>query len=276
MISCKDYVEKRKETLKSKVKKLNTKPCLVVVQIGNDAASNSYIKGKKKDCDEIGVKMIHHHIMNEELSQKEVENIIEQYNADDSVDGIIIQLPIPEKYNKHKLQRCISPSKDVDGFRNNSWHKPCTPLGIMKWLKYNHIDLVGKYVCVIGRSEIVGKPLVNMMIDEGATVTCCNSKTEDLQMYTEYADIVVSAIGKPKLLGIEYFMPGQLIIDVGINRNEDGKLCGDINPEDLGAMGTYVTPVPRGVGLLTRVALLENVVSAYHKRRKYNEKRISN
>lgn len=276
MISCKDYVEKRKETLKSKVKKLNTKPCLVVVQIGNDAASNSYIKGKKKDCDEIGVKMIHHHIMNEELSQKEVENIIEQYNADDSVDGIIIQLPIPEKYNKHKLQRCISPSKDVDGFRNNSWHKPCTPLGIMKWLKYNHIDLVGKYVCVIGRSEIVGKPLVNMMIDEGATVTCCNSKTEDLQMHTEYADIVVSAIGKPKFLGIEYFMPGQLIIDVGINHDEDGKLCGDINPEDLNAMGIYVTPVPRGVGLLTRVALLENVVSAYYKRRKYNEKRISN
>lgn len=276
MISCKDYVEKRKETLKSKAEKLNRKPCLVVVQIGNDTASNSYIKGKKKDCDEIGVKMIHHHIMNEELSQKEVENIIEQYNADDSVDGIIIQLPIPEKYNKYRLQRCISPSKDVDGFRKNSWHKPCTPKGIMDWLKYNHVDLEGKEVVVIGRSEIVGKPLVNMMIEQGATVTCCNSKTEDLLMHTEYADIVVSAIGKPKFLGIEYFMPDQLIIDVGINRDEDGKLCGDINPEGLSAMGVYVTPVPRGVGLLTRLALLENVVSAYHKRRKYDEKRISN
>lgn len=277
MISCKDYVEKRKETLKSKVKKLNTKPCLVVVQIGNDAASNSYIKGKKKDCDEIGVKMIHHHIMNEELSQKEVENIIEQYNADDSVDGIIIQLPISEKYNKHKLQRCISPSKDVDGFRNNSWHKACTPKGIMNWLKYNRVNLEGKEVVVIGRSEIVGKPLVNMMIEQGATVICCNSKTKDISAYTENADIVVVAVGKPKYFGFKYFMPGQIIIDVGINRDEDGKLCGDVDVEDLGEMmKLFVTPIPNGVGLLTRLALLENVLAAYNKRRKYNEKRISN
>lgn len=146
----------------------------------------------------------------------------------------------------------------------------------MNWLKYNKVDLSGKDVVVIGRSDIVGKPLVNMMIEQGATVTCCNSKTEDLNMHTEYADIVVSAIGKPKFLGIEYFMPDQLIIDVGINRDEDGKLCGDVNPEGIMAMGTYVTSVPGGAGLLTRVTLLENVLSAYYKRRKYNEKRISN
>lgn len=274
MISCKEYVEKKKEILKNKVDKMKDKPCLVVAQIGNDEASNSYIKGKKKDCTEIGIKMIHEHIMDDSMSQEKVENIIRQYDADDTVDGIIIQLPIPKQYNKNRLQKCIRPSKDVDGFKRNSWHRPCTPLGIMNWLKYNKVDLSSKDVAVIGRSDIVGKPLVNMMIEQGATVTCCNSKTENLKYYTQNADIVISAIGKTKYFDSTYFKKGQIIIDVGINKDEYGKLCGDVDGTYI--YDSYVTPVPGSVGLLTRCQLVNNVVSAYYKRRKYNEKRISN
>lgn len=274
MISCKEYVEKRKEILKNKVDKIKDKPCLVVVQIGNDEASNAYIKGKKKDCAEISIKMIHEHIMDDSLTQEEVENIIRQYDADDTVDGIIVQLPIPDKYNKNKLQKCIRPSKDVDGFRKNSWYRQCTPLGIMKWLKYNKINLASKNVVVIGRSDIVGKPLTNMMIENGATTTCCNSKTDNLKYYTQNADIVVSAIGKPKYFDSTYFKQGQIIVDVGINRDEGGRLCGDVDRRYI--YDSYVTPVPSGIGIVTRIQLMENVVSAYYKRRKYNEKRISN
>lgn len=259
--SCKGYVQIRKEILKKEVEKMDRKPCLCVIQIDSDPASNSYIKGKKKDCDEIGVSFRHLQYNSADLDQNTLEKCIIQVVNDVSVDGLIIQLPIPKKYDLDKLLAYIPNDKDVDGFRKDSYFKPCTPKGIMDWLEFNEINLQGKDVVVIGRSDIVGKPLVNMFIEKGATVTCCNSKTENIKYYTRNADIVVSAIGKPKYFDSKYFKQGQIIIDVGINRDENGKLCGDVDNKYI--YDSYVTPVPCGVGLLTRTSLLQNVYMSY-------------
>lgn len=265
--SCKEYVEIKKKELKKRIPKFKRKPCLVVIQVDNDSSSNSYIKGKKKDCEEVGIEFIYSHVDSERMSQIDLQGLIKAYCEEGSnADGIIIQLPIPDKYNLNKLLECIPPEKDVDGFRKDSCFKPCTPKGIMDWIDYNNVDLSGKDVCVIGRSNIVGKPLVNMMIEKGATITCCNSKTKSTEFYTRNADIVVSAIGVSKYFDFSDFSDDcELIIDVGINRDEKEKLCGDINVEyfDKYLPYTYVTPVPGGVGLLTRTSLLENVVEAY-------------
>jgi methylenetetrahydrofolate dehydrogenase (NADP+)/methenyltetrahydrofolate cyclohydrolase len=265
IISCKEYIQTKKEKLKEKITTLNKKPCLCVIQIGNNAASDSYIKGKKKDCEEVGIEFLHRHIENyETFSEERVMAIIQDLNDNRAIDGIIIQLPVPDKYNVDNLQKCISPEKDVDGFRRDSKFDPCTPKGIIDWLDYNEYDFLGKDAVVIGRSKIVGKPLVNMLIDKGATVTCCNSKTMFVEHYLQFADLIISAIGKPKYFdGLSFNCP-EIIVDVGINRDKDGKLCGDIDRESVERVfdDTYVTPVPGGVGLLTRLALLENVVNA--------------
>ena len=264
--SCKEYIEIRKKELKEEISKFKRKPCLVVIQVDDDPASSSYIKGKKKDCEEVGIECDHVHINSEEVSENVLASIIGGYGVADNVNGIIIQLPIPDKYNLDRLLENIPAAKDVDGFRKDSYFKPCTPKGIMDWIDYNNVDLSGKDVCVIGRSNIVGKPLVNMMIEKGATITCCNSKTKSTEFYTRNADIVVSAIGVSKYFDFSDFSDGcELIIDVGINRDEKEKLCGDINVEyfDKYLPYTYVTPVPGGVGLLTRTSLLENVVESY-------------
>lgn len=263
--SCKEYVEIRKKKLKEEISKFKRKPCLVVIQVDDDPVSTSYIKGKKKDCEEVGIEFIHSHVDSERMSQIDLQGLIKAY-CEEGVDGIIIQLPIPDKYNLNKLLECIPPEKDADGFRRDSCFKPCTPKGIMDWLDYNKVDLSGKDVVVIGRSDIVGKPLVNMMIDAGATVTCCNSKTKSTEFYTRNADIVVSAIGVSKYFEFSDFSNDcELVIDVGMNRDEKEKLCGDVNVGyfDKYLHYTYVTPVPGGVGLLTRVSLLENVIKAY-------------
>ena len=265
IVSCKEYVQIKKENLKKRISLLNKKPCLCVIQIGNNAASNSYIKGKQKDCEEVGIEFKHCHIEDyENISESMMMDIVRDIDHNRAIDGIIIQLPIPDKYDVEKLQKCISAEKDVDGFRRDSDFEPCTPKGIIDWLDYNNYDYAGKDVVVIGRSKIVGKPLVNMLIDKGATVTCCNSKTLYLEYFTKNADLIVSAIGKSKYFdGLSFNYP-EIIIDVGINKDKDGKLCGDVDRESVERVfeDTYVTPVPGGVGLLTRVALLENVVKA--------------
>lgn len=261
MISCKDYVAYAKGELKEKIKELKDKPRLVVIQVDNDSASNSYIKGKRKDCEEVGIEFVHYQVDSRIISQSTLEDIVYDFSYNHLVNGVIIQLPIPEKYDLERLKNCIVPNKDVDGFRKDSDFKPCTPKGIIDWLEFNEINLQGKDVVVIGRSDIVGKPLVNMFIEKGATVTCCNSKTENIKYYTRNADIVVSAIGKPKYFNSKYFKQGQIIIDVGINRDENGKLCGDVDGKYI--YNSYVTPVPGGVGLLTRTSLLQNVYMSY-------------
>lgn len=265
IVSCKDYVEIKKKELKEEIQHFNEKPVLAVIQIDNDQASNSYIKGKQKDCDEIGIEMRHVNIYSNTTEQKEVECVITDIAKSDA-DGIIIQLPIPDKYNLERLQYLIPPEKDVDGFRRDSCFKPCTPKGIIDWMEYNDFEFKGKDCCVLGRSKIVGLPLTNMLIEKGATVTCCNSTTPSTEYYTRNADYVFSAIGIPHYFDYsDFFEYCELIVDIGINRIKDNKLCGDINccsfEEYLS--GTYVTPVPSGVGLLTRTSLMQNVVDAY-------------
>lgn len=265
-ISCKEYAANLKEELKELCVKSLRQRCLTVIQIGDNKASNSYIKGKRKDCEYVGIKFNHIHITDyENLDESDLCQIIKGLDNSKEVDGIIIQLPIPDKYNIKILQQFISPEKDVDGFRKDSLYNPCTPQGIIDWLEVNDIDLRGKLVTVLGRSEIVGKPLVNMLIDKGATVINCNSKTEKYHMenFMKMSDIVISAIGKPKKFDSFCFGINTIIIDVGINRDENGKLCGDIDQkdvEDYFGNCCYVTPVPGGVGLLTRVTLLKNVM----------------
>lgn len=265
IVSCKDYVEIKKKELKEEIRHFNRKPVLAVIQIDNDQASNSYIKGKQKDCDEIGIEMRHVNIHYNIAEQKEVEGIIKVIVNSDA-DGIIIQLPIPDKYDLDRLQHLIPPEKDVDGFRRDSCFKPCTPKGIIDWMEYNNFEFKGKDCCVLGRSKIVGLPLTNMLIEKGATVTCCNSTTPSTEYYTRNADYVFSAIGIPHYFDFsDFFEYCELIVDIGINRDENEKLCGDVNNAGFESSlnDTYVTPVPGGVGLLTRLALMQNTLNAY-------------
>lgn len=265
IVSCKDYVEIKKKELKEEIRHFNRKPVLAVIQIDNNQASNSYIKGKQKDCDEIGIEMRHVNIYSNVAGQKEVECIIKDIAKSDA-DGIIIQLPIPDKYDLDRLQHLIPPEKDVDGFRKGSCFKPCTPKGIIDWMEYNNFEFKGKDCCVLGRSKIVGLPLTNMLIEKGATVTCCNSTTPSTWYYTRNADYAFSAVGVPNYFDFSDFQDFcELVVDIGINRDENEKLCGDVNNAGFESSlnDTYVTPVPGGVGLLTRLALMQNTLNAY-------------
>lgn len=268
VVSCREYAKLVKDELKEKVKKMDKKPVLTVIQVGDDLASNSYIKGKEKDCDEVGI-TFNHLKYESSISEFELLNVIT--NMRDFSDGIIVQLPLPDSINVDKIIEAIPKSKDVDGFRRDSDFDCCTPKGIIDWLQYNNYDLVGTNVVVLGRSKIVGKPLVNMLIDRGATVTCCNSHTSDGYEFemTNKADLVISAIGKPKFLSwSDFSVDCDIVVDVGMNRDENGKLCGDVDRESVLSIypEIYVTPVPGGVGLLTRVSLLKNVVESYERR----------
>ncbi len=267
MISCKEYVKNRKEQLIKEIAPLKIKPKLCVIQIGDDIASNAYIKGKIKDCNEVGIECEHIHIVDyEKFSQDDLLELIVENNNNCLVDGIIVQLPIPDKYNVEVVSNAISKEKDIDGFRKNSLFLPCTPKGIVDWIEANNIKLDGKDVCIVGRSKIVGKPLANILTDKNATVTLCHSYTKQLRMKTSNADIVICAIGKAKMFDSSYFCRNTLIIDVGINRDANGKLCGDVDADSVqkNNKNCYVTPVPGGVGLLTRLALLENTMAAYN------------
>ena len=263
MITCKEYVKNQKALLSNEIKSFKRKPKLCVIQISDNPASNSYVRGKERDCLEVGIEFEHIHIIDyKDFSQEDLLNLIEQKNNDSSVDGIIVQLPVPDKYNVDMICNTIIKEKDVDGFRKDSLFVPCTPKGVIDYLEYNDIKLTGKVCTVIGRSNIVGKPLVNLLIQKGATVISCNSKTKDIKNFTKQSDIVISAIGKANYFDESYFKGEQVLIDVGINRDENGKLCGDIC-EDAKENMLLATPVPGGIGLLTRVKLLENTVEAY-------------
>lgn len=273
MISCKEYSAEYKKILKCLTSNTESPPTLAVIQVDDNPASTSYIKGKRKDCEEAGIGFIHQHVSSADTSQSQLELIVDGLNNDYRINGIIIQLPIPDKYDLKKLLRYISPEKDVDGFLPDSYFKQCTPKGIIDWMEANGQKFSGVDITVIGRSDIVGKPLVNMLIERGATVTCCNSKTQGIERYTRDSDIVISAVGKPKQWDSRYFSSKtKLIVDVGINR-VDGKLCGDVDYDNVSENfpSIYITPVPSGVGLLTRLALLRNVYKAYSIQNTYKE-----
>ena len=238
--------------------------------IGNNQASKRYVAGKKKDCEECGInfELIQ---FPEDINQFEVEQEIIRLNNDNSVNGILIQFPLPEHLNKDKLIKLIDPNKDVDCFTeinlgkmflNNAALNPCTPSGIIKLFDYYDIPVKGKHCVIIGRSNIVGKPLATMLINEGATVTICNSMTKNLKEFTLSADILISAVGIPYFITSDMVTENTVIIDVGININEEGKLCGDVDFENVKDKVKAITPVPGGVGLMTRAILMKNVVEA--------------
>ncbi len=247
----KNYTEELKESYKQRILKLNEAPKLAIVQVGENEASNRYVKNKVKDCEEVGIiadVYIYPENMTEFELDDELSHMYEYYN------GIIVQLPLPQHIRSSIAAAAIPADKDVDGFRHDSLFSPATPKGIMDYLKYCDYNLEGKNVVIIGRSNIVGKPLAKMMTDANATVSLCHSKTKNMSEYLFIADLIVSAVGKTNFLNCyPIYKP---VIDVGINFNKDGKLVGDCYNTE----GRDVTPVPGGVGLLTRCALLENVI----------------
>lgn len=256
---CKEYVSYKKELLKSKIKELRVKPFLCIIQVGDLFASNKYVQGKIKDCEEVGICVElkkYEDTVTEEALIKEIEISNELY------DGIIVQLPLPKHINVNNIQKAIDDKVDVDGFKSSSIFYPCTPLGIFNLL--NEVtDLNGKHVVILGRSEIVGKPMANLLIEKSnATVSICNSHTPDISYYTKQADIIISAVGKAKLITKDMVKENCIVIDVGINRDEDGKMCGDVDYDAIQELCEFITPVPGGIGLITRLTLLENTFLA--------------
>jgi len=265
------------EKLKREVDELKTLnraiPKLVIIQVGADPASDVYIRQKKNACEKVGI-LIEHIKFDASITMEELNKKIVQLNDDSSVTGILVQSPLPPHIDEPNVFKMISPYKDVDGFTAYNMGKmllsvqfedlvPCTARGVIRLLEYYKIDVVGKRVAMIGSSNIVGKPLAVMLSNRKATVTICNSKTVDLAMHTLNADIVCVAVGKPNLITAEMVRDGVIVIDIGINRLEDGKLVGDVDFENVSKKASFITPVPGGVGPMTVACLMENTLIAY-------------
>lgn len=258
------------DELRNEVNNMQEKPTLVVVQVGNNEASNVYIKQKAKMARYVGYQF-HHIKLDDTITEEKLLYEIDKLNKDKSVHGILVQMPLPSQINTYKVQNAVLPEKDVDGLSDINTGKlfhgkdalySCTPFGVMELLKRYNINVVGKNVVVVGRSNLVGKPMATMLINEGATVTICNSKTNDLPKYTFNADILIVAVGKPKLITADMVKDGAVVIDVGINRLEN-RLCGDVDYENVLPKCSYITPVPGGVGQMTVAMLGKNVLKAY-------------
>lgn len=262
-----------KEELKQQVAELEargTKVSLAVIQVGSDPASSVYVGNKKKACAYIGVDSLAYELP-EETTQEELLSLICELNERRDVNGILVQLPLPAHINEDEVIRAIDPKKDVDGFHPQSvgalcigqpGFVSCTPAGIIQLLKRSGIEIAGKECVVIGRSNIVGKPMALLLLRENATVTVAHSKTRDLKQIAKRADILVVAVGKPRLITREYVKEGAVVIDVGIHRNENNKLCGDVDYEDVAPICSAITPVPGGVGPMTIAMLMNNCVES--------------
>lgn len=262
-----------KDELKEKVAamaKEGKKVALAVIQVGNDPASSVYVRNKKKACEYIGIESLSYELP-EETTEEELVALIEKLNADAGVNGILVQLPLPEQINEEKIIQTISPDKDVDGFHmqnvgalctGGKGYVSCTPLGIITLLKRSGIEIAGKRCVVMGRSNIVGKPMAMLLLRENGTVTICHSKTRDMKEITKQADILVVAIGKPKFVDETYVKEGAVVIDVGIHRNAENKLCGDVDFDRVAPHTSAITPVPGGVGPMTIAMLMNNCVSS--------------
>lgn len=261
LLTIKEYVKLRKEELKIKIASLKHAPKLAIVQVNDDVASNSYVKGKLKDASELGIEAILIKL-DEEISEDELLNKVEQLNEDITIDGIIAQLPLPKHISEQEVKKIIDPKKDVDGFHPLSSFEACTPKGIVSYLTYLGFEFSGKNAVIIGRSNIVGRPLAKMLLDRSMNVTVLHSKTklEDRNRFLKHAQLIVVATGQPYLLKKDVpLLKDAVLVDVGISRVE-GHLIGDIEPRDDVLL---VTPVPGGVGLLTRLSLMENVMEAF-------------
>ncbi len=243
-------------------------PGLAVVLVGNDPASRIYVNNKKKACEEIGIRSFEY-ILPEKTTEEELIQLVETLNKDNSVHGILVQLPLPKHIDAENVLLRISPDKDVDSFHpfnmgrvmiGDYYFLPCTPAGIMELLIRSGINLVGKECVVVGRSNIVGKPIAMLLLHSNATVTICHSKTRNLKEICRRADVLVVAVGKPKFINADYVKDGAVVIDVGINRLEDGKICGDVDFDSVSEKASYITPVPGGVGPMTITMLLKNTI----------------
>lgn len=255
-----------KERTKAFEELFKFKPGLAVVLVGTDPASRVYVNNKRKACEEIGYNSFVYELPTD-TSEKEVLDLIEQLNTRSDIHGILVQLPLPKHISEDKVILAINPSKDVDAFhpynvglimQGNAKYLPCTPAGVMELLKRSNIDVTGKECVIVGRSNIVGKPLAMLLLQANGTVTVCHSKTKDLADVCKRADILIAAIGKPEFFNNDYIKPGAVVIDVGINRRENGKLCGDVNFDVVKDVVSAITPVPGGVGPMTIAMLMQN------------------
>lgn len=276
IISGKDLSVKLKAEMAEQVKTFPEKygrvPHLVVILVGEDPASQSYVKGKAKASEAVGIKNTTI-LKPADISESELLGLIDQLNADDTVDGILVQLPLPDHISEDKVIAAISKDKDVDGFHPLNvaalWMKqpctvPCTPEGVIRMLEEANVEIKGKRAVVIGRSQIVGLPVSKLLLDRNATVTICHSRTKDLAAVTREAEILIVAIGRPKFVTKDMVAPGAVVIDVGVNRDpETGKLCGDVDYDAVEPIASVITPVPGGVGPMTITCLMQNTIKLF-------------
>jgi methylenetetrahydrofolate dehydrogenase (NADP+) / methenyltetrahydrofolate cyclohydrolase len=246
------------------------RPGLAVIIVGSDPASQVYVRNKARACEAIGMHS-QVHALPAEISQLELTAFVETLNADPAIHGVLVQLPLPKHIDGRAVMEAIAARKDVDGFHyanmgalviDESWFPPCTPYGVMKMLEYEGIDIEGKYAVIVGRSNIAGKPMAMLMLNAGATITVCHSKTRDLAKFTRDADILIVAVGKARLVKGEMIKPGAVVIDIGINRLADGSLSGDVDFDSALQVASAITPVPGGVGPMTITMLLGNTLRA--------------
>ena len=273
LLNGKELASKIKDEVKTGVEQLEKSGKsvhLAVVQVGDNAASSTYVRNKQNACKYCGIKSTTFKL-DADTSEETLLNLIDTLNTDDNVNGILVQLPLPKYINEHKVIQAITPEKDVDGFHEINVGKlmigedtfiPCTTNGIIELLKVNDIEIEGKHCVVVGRSNIVGKPTAIELLRHNGTVTICHSKTNDLKQICRSADILVCAIGKPKFFNSEYISEGAVVVDVGIHRQEDGTLCGDVDFTDVENIVSAITPVPGGVGAMTVAMLMKNCLQA--------------
>ena len=280
IISGKEIAAQVRAELKSEIQKLKeatgTTPGLTVVLVGENPASVVYVRNKIKACEEVGIKSVQHKLP-ETTTHAELLALIRELNASKEVHGILVQLPLPKQINEEEILEEISPAKDVDGFHpynvgrlmiGNPVLQPCTPYGVMRLIESTGVDLSGKDAVVVGRSNIVGKPMAMMLLRRNATVTVCHSKTKDLAERIKKADILVAAIGRAEFIKGEWVKEGAVVIDVGMNRTAEGKLVGDVDFEGASERASFITPVPGGVGPMTIAMLLKNTVEAARRSKK--------
>lgn len=276
IISGKVLAEKIRCEIKNEIETNGYTPRLAVVMVGNNPSSAVYVRNKGKTCQEVGIESITV-LMPEESTQDDVEGKVRELVSDETIDGILVQLPLPKHLSEEKILALIPPEKDVDGFSEyNTGNlllgkdclKACTPSGIIELIKFSGTEIAGKHAVVVGRSNIVGKPVAVMLLQENATVTVCHSKTVNLKEYTRSADILVVAIGKAGFITADMIKEGATVIDVGTNRGEDGKLKGDVEFEGAKEVAGKITPVPGGVGPMTITMLMKNTLLAYKRNRK--------
>ncbi|MBR6314453.1 MAG: bifunctional methylenetetrahydrofolate dehydrogenase/methenyltetrahydrofolate cyclohydrolase FolD [Clostridia bacterium] len=260
-----------KTAVKDAIAQEGIEPCLAVILVGNDPASRVYVNNKKKACSFCGIRSLEY-TLPQETTQDELLALIDRLNKDESVNGILCQLPVPPQISEKAVIDKINPKKDVDCFHNenvgrlwtgNDRLKPCTPAGMMALLDYYNIDPAGKRCVIVGRSNIVGKPMAALMLSRNATVTVCHSKTQDLAAVCKEADILVAAVGRPKFITADMVKDGAVVLDVGINRLPDGSLCGDVDFDAVKEKASYLTPVPGGCGPMTIAVLMQNTLTAY-------------